>query len=321
MIGKTVFMLALFFGPLAIINTGLISHTPALFLLYICAGLGMAGIGMNVMHDAIHGAYSRHKAVNRYLGFTMNLVGANATVWRIQHNVLHHTFTNIKEADDDINTPFFLRFSPHVKRYWIHRFQCIYAWLFYCFSTVSWITSKDFVRIIRYRKQGFLNGRNEFRKELSFLILWKLAYYSYALVLPLIIVPLPSWIIILAFLAMHMVTGLLISTVFQVAHIMPDVRFPAPDKNGLIAGDWFMHQLATTTNFAPRSAIFSWLIGGLNYQVEHHLLPGVCHTHYRNISGIVAETAKEFGMPYHSKKSFLAAICDHASMLHRLGRE
>ena len=320
MIAKSVLMLTMFIVPLAIINLGFVAITWLLFLLYIIAGLGMAGIGMGIMHDAIHGSYSQNKTVNKYMGYTMNLVGASSAVWRIQHNVLHHTYPNITGADDDINTPFFLRFSPNDKRYSLHRFQFVYAWFFYCLSTISWITTKDFVRINRYRKMGFLNKRSEFQKEISILVLWKLFYYAFALVLPLFIVPIEPWIIILAFICMHLVTGFLISTVFQIAHIMPDVKFPMPDENGLIAGDWSLHQMATTTNFAPRSKLFSWLIGGLNYQVEHHLFPNICHVHYKNLSGIVADTAKEFGMPYHTQKTLGSAIWDHIKMLHHLGK-
>lgn len=320
MIAKSVLMLLLFMLPLTLINSGVVTSTWLLFLLYIFSGLGMAGIGMGIMHDAIHGSYSTNKTVNKYMGYTMNLVGASATVWKIQHNVLHHTYANISGADDDINTPFFLRFSPNRKRYWLHQFQFMYVWLFYCLSTISWITTKDFVRINRYRKMGFLHKKNEFRKEVSKLILWKLFYYSFALALPLVMVPLASWIIVLAFISMHLVTGFLISTVFQIAHIMPEVTFPMPDDKGQIAGDWSRHQLATTTNFAPKSRLFSWLIGGLNYQVEHHLLPDICHVHYKDLSLIVADTAQEFGMPYHSNKTFGGAIWNHIKMLHHLGK-
>jgi linoleoyl-CoA desaturase len=320
MIAKTVIMLLLFFGPLTIIDIGIVSSPLILFLLFIMSGLGMAGIGMGIMHDALHGSYSSSPRVNKIMGYTMNLIGANEIVWKIQHNVLHHTYPNVDRADDDINTPFFLRFSPHTKRYWLHRYQHIYIWLFYGLSTISWITSKDFVRIIRYRKLGFLPGPGELRRSILNIIGWKLFYYSYALVLPLLMVPLAPWIIILAFLSMHFVTGTLISIVFQTAHIMPDNEFPLPDKNGLIANNWHIHQLATTSNYSPGNKVLSWLIGGLNYQIEHHLLPHVCHVHYRKLSGIVAETAQEFGIAYRTNKTFSSAIWDHIKMLRQLGR-
>lgn len=320
MISKTILMLSLFVLPMIIINSGLIASAGILFILYLISGLGMAGIGMGIMHDAIHGSYSTNKHVNKYLGYTMNLIGANSVVWRIQHNVLHHTYTNIDESDDDISPPSVLRFSPHAKKNWMHQFQHFYVWFFYALSTISWITSKDFVRINRYRKKGFFSKKNEFKTELAKLIGWKIFYYTYALILPILIVPLAPWIIVLAFLSMHFMTGILISIVFQVAHITPSVAFPLPDGDGIVEGDWFTHQLETTCNFSPKSEFFSWLIGGLNYQIEHHLLPNICHIHYKNISNIVELTAKEFGMPYHTKSTLSGAISDHIKMLRELGR-
>ena len=155
MVMKTVVMLATYFVPLLMVNLGFVANAYLLFSLYLISGIGMAGIGMSVMHDAIHGSYSSNKKVNTRLGYTMNLIGANAVVWKFQHNVLHHTYTNIHQADDDINPPFFLRFSPHAKRYWLHRYQSFYVWLFYGLSTLSWVTAKDYVRINRYRKMGY----------------------------------------------------------------------------------------------------------------------------------------------------------------------
>ena len=319
MVVKTVIMLALFFIPLLTLGSGMVTNVGMLFSLYILSGLGMAGIGMGVMHDAIHGSYSKNKKINTLLGYTFNLIGANATVWKIQHNVLHHTYTSIDHADDDLNAPFFLRFSPHAKHYWVHQFQHIYIWFFYGISTISWITTKDFVRIKRYKEMGFLNQKNEYEKALISMTAWKLFYYSYALVLPMIMLPFAWWLILLAFISMHFVTGLLVSIVFQIAHIMPVNDFPLPDENGLINDNWYGHQFATTSNFSPNSKILFWLIGGLNYQVEHHVLPDVCHVHYKNLTNIVADTAKEYGMPYHVKKNLFQAIGDHIKMLRSLG--
>lgn len=150
---------------------------------------------------------------------------------------------------------------------------------------------------------------------------WKLFYYSYALLLPMIMVPLPWWIILLAFISMHVVTGLLVSIIFQIAHIMPVNDFPLPNEQGVIDDSWYGHQFATTSNFSPNSNLIFWLIGGLNYQVEHHVLPDVCHVHYKELTKIVSETAREFGMPYHVKRSVIHAIWDHTKMLRLLGKK
>lgn len=320
MVVKTVFMLSLFFIPLIILSTGLVTSVWLLFTLYIICGFGMSGIGMGVMHDAIHGAYSKNKKVNTFLGYTFNLIGANDKIWRIQHNVLHHTYTNIDHADDDINTPFFLRFSPNAKHHKSQRYQHIYIWFIYGISTLFWITAKDFVRLKRYNHMGLLHKKNDYAKGLVSMTAWKLFYYSYALVLPMIMVPLSWWIILLGFLSMHVVTGLMVSVVFQIAHIMPDTDFPLPNEDGMMDNEWYRHQFATTSNFLPKNKMLSWLIGGLNYQVEHHVLPDVCHIHYKDLTKIVAETAQEFGMPYHVKSSIYQAIKDHTKMLRNLGR-
>ncbi len=318
---KTIIMLGLFFTPLIILSTGAVSSVGMLFVLYIISGLGMSGIGMGVMHDAIHGSYSKNKKLNTILGYTFNLIGANSSIWRIQHNVLHHTYPNIEDADDDINAPFFLRFSPQAKHYWLHRFQHIYIWFFYGISTLFWVTTKDFVRLKRYRNMGFLDKKGEFNKTLASMIAWKILYYSYALVLPMIMLPMSWWVVLLAFVSMHFVTGLLVSIVFQVAHIMPVNEFPLPDENGLMSNNWYGHQFATTVNFSPNSNILFWFLGGLNHQIEHHVLPDVCHVHYKKLTHIVKETAKEFGMPYNVKRSFILAIRDHIEFLRSLGKK
>lgn len=167
---------------------------------------------------------------------------------------------------------------------------------------------------------GFFSKKDEFKRELLKIIGWKLVYYSFALVLPLIMVPQPAWITLLGFLTMHFVTGLSISLVFQTAHIMPSSQFPLPDKNGVMSNEWLVHQMATTTNYSPCSRLFSWFIGGLNYQLEHHLLPHVCHVHYKKLSKVVADTAREFNIPYNTKPTFVAAVIDHFKMLRHLGR-
>ena len=314
-------MLSLFIIPLVVISTGVLASTWQLFALYILCGAGMAGIGMGVMHDAIHGSYSSNKLMNSIMSQSMNMVGANASVWRIQHNVLHHTYTNIEGADDDLNTPPFLRFTPERLLQNVHRYQYLYTWIFYSLSTISWITTKDFIRLNRYTERGLIKTKREYNVMLTKLILWKLAYYIYALVLPIIFSGFGFGTVLLAFICMHIATGMSISLVFQTAHIMPEIAFPAPCPKGGIDCNWTVHQFETTTNYAPNSKVFSWMIGGLNYQVEHHLFPNICHVHYPKISHIVKETAKEFGVIYHCKPSFWVALKEHAKMLRYLGQQ
>lgn len=319
MIAKTIFMLGLYFLPMIIVISGIADQTWQLFACFILSGFGMAGIGMGVMHDAIHGTYSKSPIINKLLGYTLNMVGANATVWKIQHNVLHHSYTNISEGDDDINAPFFLRFSPNSKKNALHSFQHLYIWFFYGLSTISWVTTKDYVRLDRYYKMGLIKGKNSYLKTALKITAWKIVYFSFALGLPIAFSNFGVGQILLAFFVLHFVMGLSISLVFQTAHIMPEVAFPVMDEHGMVEGERMLHQLATTSNYSEKSKIFSWLIGGLNFQVEHHLFPDICHVHYKNIAPIVKETALEYNIPYHSKKTFFHALKAHSQMIYQLG--
>lgn len=314
-------MFSLFFVPLTILIVGNIEHIWALFGLYGLSGLGMAGIGMTIMHDALHGSFSSNRVINKIMGLSINLIGANAAVWKIQHNVLHHTYTNVEDIDDDINVPPILRFSPNSPWYWFHKYQFIYVWPFYCLTTIIWTSVKDFVKIGRYRKMGFFQGRNELSSVIVKAIANKFLFYSYTLVLPAIMLPFAFWMIFSAYIAMHLVTGLILSVIFQVAHVMPSSEYPEPDAEGRLASTWSLHQMQTTTNFSPKSRIFSWLIGGLNYQIEHHLLPNISHVHYRKLAPIVKQTAEEFQLPYNVRKDFVAAVADHTAMLRTLGKQ
>jgi linoleoyl-CoA desaturase len=319
MVTKTIVLLLVYLVPLGLMYSGMISNHWVLFGMWILMGMGMAGIGMSVMHDANHGAYSRNETVNRALGYLLNLVGGNADFWKIQHNVLHHTYTNVEGADEDIHVPLLLRFSPTQKRYWVHRFQHIYAFFLYGLMTMPWISTKEFQQLASYRKRGLIPGGKPFRNLLIRSIFSKIIYHLVILVLPLLLIPVSPWFTLMCFLSMHFVAAFLLGLIFQTAHVMPDCVFPVPDDEGNMETNWAVHQLLTTTNYAPKSRIFSWFVGGLNYQVEHHLFPNICHVHYKKISKIVANTAQEYGLPYNSQRNFIQAIIEHGKMLYALG--
>jgi linoleoyl-CoA desaturase len=321
MVIKSVTMLLMYFGPFILMLSGVITNPLLILGSWAVMGFGMAGIGMNIMHDSVHGSYSKHKSLNKILGFSMNIIGANAAMWQIQHNQLHHGFTNIDDVDMDIAPPnIILRFSPNQKKYWIHRFQHFYVWFFYSISTLVWVTTKDFAQVFKFRKIGVINNDKQVRKELTQIILWKLFYYTYVLVLPMFLIPVSPWLTLFGFLIMHAITGFSLSVIFQAAHVMPENEFPLPNNEGQMENNWVIHQMLTTSNFSPKSRIFSWFIGGLNFQIEHHLFANICHVHYKDISKIVLETAREYGIPYRSEQNFILALWNHFKMLKQLGR-
>lgn len=321
MITKTVVMLIVYTTPIVLLSLGLITSPAVAVMLFLVSGLGMGGIGMGIMHDANHGSYSKNSKLNTLLSYSLDFLGCSSEMWKFQHNVLHHTYTNIHGHDEDIDAPLFLlRFSPYSKRYKIHRFQHLYVWGFYSVMTLYWITLKDFKKVFEYYKMGLIKTKRESYMHLLKLIPLKLMYFGVTLVLPMIFAPFsPLWIL-LGFILMHMMAGVMLSMVFQLAHVVPDMKFPQSDDEGKIDESWFTHQLQTTSNFAPKNRFLFWYFGGLTNQIEHHLFPNICHVHYRAISRIVAKTAKDYHLPYYVNKSMFAAIAGHVKTLRVLGR-
>ncbi|MDX1651705.1 MAG: acyl-CoA desaturase [Brumimicrobium sp.] len=321
MVIKSIFMICLYVIPYVFLLT-VIESTGLAFLMWVIMGFGMAGIGLSIMHDANHGAYSKNKMVNRLFGGLIGIAGGSDAMWRIQHNVLHHTYTNVTGMDEDIDPGKVMRFSPHEKRMPYHKYQHIYAWFLYGLMTLMWITTKDFRQIRKFKKMGLTQTQtNSVNKLLVRIIFNKVMYYGVVLVLPLIFVPVPWYFTILGFLTMHYVSGVILGCIFQPAHVVPSSDYPLPDDSGNIKADWAVSQLVNTANFAPKNFLLSWYVGGLNFQIEHHLFPNICHVHYKKISKIVRQTAEEYNLPYVSEKTFFGALRSHGKMLRKLGTQ
>ena len=318
---KTIFMISLYFVPLGLLMSGQIQTIWLVGLMYLIMGFGMAGIGLSIMHDANHGAYSKKDWVNRWLGKIIISISGYAVNWKIQHNVLHHTYTNVDGYDEDIQPPSFLRFSPNAEHKPVHNYQHLYAWFFYGLMTVSWATIKDFQQLFRYRKMDLTKMENpKFNRLLIELILSKLFYYTIVIVIPVLMIDMAwYWFVIFIFIC-HFAAGIILSLVFQPAHVVPELKFVKPNPDFTIENNFAIHQMETTSNYAPKSRVLYWLVGGLNYQVEHHLFPNVCHVHYKKISKIVKQTAEEFDVPYHSHETFVKAIRYHWKMLKAVGK-
>lgn len=323
---KTVTMLLCYFVPCVLMTIGLDADNLLLFwLFWFVMGWGMIGIGTSVMHDANHGTYSPNKKVNTYIGHILEVIGGYSVTWKIQHNILHHTYTNIDGLDDDINSVVFLRLSPRQRWYWFHRYQYLYAWFFYMIMTLFWMTAKDYLQIIRYKQHNLLTKQKvSLRQAIWQVTFYKIGYYAYILVLPLLFSGHAWYYVLGGFCIMHFTAGLVLSCIFQPAHIMTSAPFSAPKLVGnthRMEDSWAIHELVNTTNFAPRSRLFSWFIGGLNFQIEHHLFTGVCHMHYKKLSTIVKATAESFALPYHVHPTFAKALLEHAKMLKLLGKK
>lgn len=314
---KTITLISLYIVPFIVLLTVQVPIWLALVLVVI-SGAGIAGVGMGVMHDSCHGAYSKKKWVNDLLSASNYLLGANVLNWKLQHNVLHHSYTNISGMDEDIDEKGMIRLSPNTPLKKYHRYQHFYAFFFYGMMTINMLL-KDFTKLIDYNKKGLVTGQNKnIKSEFFKMVLRKVAYLLVVFGLPLLLTDFTWWQVLLGFLLSHWVASIILSFVFQMAHV---VEGPTQSGNTeIVHNDWYVHQLMTTADFAQNSSLLEWYLGGLNFQVEHHLFPNICHIHYRNIAPIVEATAKEYGVPYYVNKTFGNALMSHIRHLKDLGR-
>lgn len=319
MVLKTVIMLSGYIVPFIL----LLALTPSFgvsLLLWLLMGVCLAGNGMSVMHDANHGAYSSNKYVNMAVGHSLNILGGLVHNWKLQHNILHHTYTNVCGLDEDIADRLVLKFSPHTQTKWFHKFQPVYAFIFYGLMTFYWILFKDYIQFVQFNKSKVNpNTRAENASLLIRMILLKAVYMFVMLVVPTLFFGIPFWQVFVGFFLMHYTAGIILSLVFQLAHTVEETSHPQANAEGVIENDWAIHQMNTTVNFSPDNKLLSWYVGGLNFQVEHHLFPRICHVHYPQIAKIVKETADEFNVPYLQHEKFSTALKSHFSALERFG--
>ena len=295
--------------------------TPASWLaLTECLLMGglTAGIGFNVMHDGGHGSFSESPFWNRIAAFSVNGLGASAIMWNNKHNIIHHTYTNIAGVDDDIEIKPMLRMCESQKKYKIHRFQHIYVWLLYTQLLIIWVFATDYTKYFRKKV-----GSVPIKKMSTFdhFAFWtaKVGYYIMMIALPIYMVGFLPWLAGFAVLAMF--AGLVLSIVFQLAHTVEETSFPVPAANtNDIENEWAIHQIETTANFATKNKLISWLVGGLNFQIEHHLFPKISHIHYPAISKIIKNTCAEFNVKYIEYRKMRHALVSHAMYLRKMGR-
>jgi linoleoyl-CoA desaturase len=286
-------------------------------LLVISLAVAQAGIGFNVLHDANHGSYSKSPLLNRLVGFLgCDLIGASSLNWKQRHNVLHHTYTNIEGMDDDLEAGPLLRFAPWQPRRPHHRFQHLYFWALFALFPVRWFILDDFKELFagRIGSRPFPRPRGA---ALFWMLLGKAGYYTWAIVLPLVFHP--GWHLLALWLLGSAVLGNLLALVFQLAHCAPEAEFRLAGEGEAVGREWAEHQVATTIDFARGNPLLTWYLGGLNYQVEHHLFPRVSHRHYPALSRIVEAACEARGLRYRVQPTFRAALLSNLRWMRSLG--
>jgi len=321
MVFKTIFILTVFFATYGLLLSNNFATQPGILLaIAIVHGFFTALIGLNIAHDAIHGAYAKTPFWNKVIGTSFNFIGANDFMWKTSHNGMHHSHTNIVDYDADIEQIPLIRLNPHQDLWWIHRFQHIYIFVLYSFTSIAWVFARDYAEYFHPK----VNGKGKTDKpvwEFVRMVLFKLFYYTFFVVVPFIVMDIPWQYFVIGFVVMHLVEGLTLALIFQLAHVIEGTDFPLPDANNKIDHSWAAHQLYTTANFGCKNDFLNYICGGLNFQVEHHLFPTICHVHYKQIAPIIEATAKEYGLPYNNHPTYFGALGSHIRQLKTFGRE
>lgn len=276
-----------------------------------------AAIGFNVMHDGGHGSFSKSKFWNKIAAYSVNALGASGIMWNNKHNIIHHTYTNIDGVDDDIEIKPMLRMCETQKKYKIHKYQHIYVWFLYTLLLIIWVFMTDYKKYFS-KKVGVVPIKK--MSAFDHFAFWfaKVGYLAMMVILPIYMVGFVSWLV--GFLVMSMFAGFVLSIVFQLAHTVEHTNFPEPiEGTNDIENEWAIHQLETTANFATNNKLISWLVGGLNFQIEHHLFPRISHVHYPQISKIIKETCQEFNVKYIEFNKMRQAVVSHTLHLKRMG--
>jgi linoleoyl-CoA desaturase len=305
----SLYVVLVFFTPIPVVA----------LLLCVILGLNLAVIGFNVMHEGGHQTFSRHAWLNKASAYFLNVLGGNTYYWKIKHNVNHHTYTNIEGMDSDIDVKPFMRLHQEQPRRAYHRFQHIYWVFLYGISYLAWIFYEDFQKYF----SGKVSVNNE-KKTLAngeHIIFWitKIIFVTVYVLIPIIVVGWLPWLI--GFLTITFTCGLAISIVFQLAHVVEGTQFHSVLPTDTTAKlEWAVHQVKSTANFATSSKVLYWLLGGLNFQIEHHLFPRVSHIHYPALSRFVKESCRECNVVYTEYTSMFKAIVSHLRYLRQLGR-
>lgn len=271
------------------------------------SGFNMSLVGFNIGHDAIHDSYCESKKWNKIIGYAFDVSGVSSFFWFVKHNILHHFFTNT-EDDDDLFTNKTLRLAPFQKWYPVYFFQPIYAILLYCLEHLYWVFFADFKK---YNKQavGKREINNMSKTDKMIFLAGKIQFVIKSLIIPVIFFG--FWKGILGFLIMEFTCGLVLSVVFQLAHVQRKSQFFISNKDRVIEEEWAVHQVKTTADFETWNPVLSWLLGGLNFQTVHHLFPRISHIHYPAIQKLVIKNCEEFKIPYNHYNFMFGAFVSH----------
>lgn len=314
---KSVFFISVFLGLYALI---IFAHgnIPQLLISFFIMGFIHICIVLNIGHEGVHNSFSKYKFINHLASYTFDIIGSSGYLWRLRHVNSHHPFTMIPTHDVDIRQSEMLTFMPMENPKPAYRFQHIYVPFLYLFYTLNAILKRDWEDLFS-GKMGNIQIVKHPASKYFWFIFFKIFYFGYALVLPLIFSGCSWYIVVLGFVLMHFAASLTAATALFPAHLYEESIFPQHDKDGNIDATWAEHQMRVTMDFGTRNPLVGFFFGGINFHIVHHLFPTVSHVHFSPVKKIITTTAEEYGIHYNHVPSLRSALYSHWLLIKKNG--
>lgn len=314
---KTILLILIWIGSYALMLSNYF-HAWSLLTIQVVFHYSMFVMTIGIAHDGSHHAYSRKRSVNKLMNFIFDVVGINTYLWELNHIRSHHMAPNVPLYDSAIDSFLFFRFHPKAGFRWYHQYQHYYIFLIYCCSTLFKLFFLDFFSF-RRKRIGEKGIEQHPVHEWYYFLFTRIIVITYTLAVPLLVIDAPLWQLLIGFLIGHFLSGLSLGIIFQTTHLTHRTTWPEPDQEGFLDQTFDQHILSTTTDFAPDNRLVTWISGGLNHHVAHHLFPGICHTHLPAITRMVQQTSIKHGCNYYAHHSVLGAVGSHLQALRKLG--
>jgi len=274
-------------------------------------GLLLAINGLAIQHDANHGSFSKNKRLNGAAQIVNDFIGGSSLMWRHQHVIGHHAYPNINELDADTFSNFpIMKLNPGLPSNWYNAYQHIYGPILYSFLGIAYAIGD----IFSYMDNKYINVPLQPLRPIDKIIFiaGKISYFSLFVLVPIYLYGFAG--IWKYYLPMVLVGSNFLASLFAVSHNTHETEYNL-DPNS----DWAEIQIRTAANWSIHSTAW-WLVsGGLNFQIEHHLFPGISHVHYPAISKIVRQICKEKKIPYNHYPTYYEIYTNHLSTLKKLG--
>jgi linoleoyl-CoA desaturase len=309
-----------FYLLLVVASYALVLSSPTIWyfaLFYLLFGISVVLVFFNIAHDAAHGVAVKNKKVNKLLFLiTFQFLGQNPFLWGKNHTDSHHMYPNVEGSDVDVLNVFGMRVTESAELKWYHRYQFIYVPFYYMIYSINWLFFRNLLSLFNYTARTISTKISP--RETVWLLFFKICFFFYMLILPILVLPF-SWLsIMLVFVGVQLIISLVVLSVLIISHLSDYVVHPTPDELNTLNQSWAKMQLTTCVDYGVNSRFFRWTLGGFNTHAVHHLFPDVCHVHHKALIPIVRELAQKHDIPY-IELSYAEAVRSHFRFLKKMG--